>query len=107
MDGTSGTSRGTMGRMQRSMVFVESYRGTYQQAHAMFREAAARHGAAGYQPTSQNWVAEGPRWGCFSCALIIILLISIVGILLLPFVFLGRNKGVLTVTYTYVGPPAG
>ena len=88
-------------------VFVESYRGTYRQAHAAFSAAAARHGAAGYQPTSQNWVAQGPRWGCFSCALIVILLISIIGILLLPFVFLGRNKGVLTVTYTYVGatPP--
>ena len=80
--------------MQPQQVFVESYRGTYQQAHAAFREAAARHGAAGYQPTSQNWVAQGPRWGCFSCALIVILL--------LPFVFLGRNKGTLTVTYTYV-----
>ena len=34
-----------------------------------------------------------------------ILLISIIGILLLPFVFLGRNKGTLTVTYSYVGPP--
>ena len=34
------------------------------------------------------------------------LLISIVGILLLPFVFWGRNKGTLTVTYTYVGAPA-
>jgi hypothetical protein len=86
-------------------VFVESYRGTYQQAHAAFYEAAARHGAAGYQPTSQNWVGEGPRWGCFSCALIIILLVSIIGILLLPFVFLGRNKGTLTVTYTYISPP--
>ena len=50
-------------------------------------------------------MGPGPRWGCFSCALIIILLISIIGILLLPFVFLGRNKGTLTVTYTYVGPP--
>ena len=88
---------------QPSPVFVESYRGTYQQAHAAFREAAARLGAAGYQPTSQNWVAQGPRWGCFSCALIIVLLISIVGILLLPFVFMGRNKGVLTVTYSYIG----
>ncbi len=86
-------------------VFVESYRGTYQQAHAAFREAAARHGPAGYQPTTQDWVGQGPRWGCFSCALIIILLISIIGILLLPFVFLGRNKGTLTVTYAYVGPP--
>ena len=84
-------------------VFVESYRGTYQQAHAAFREAAARHGAAGYQPTSQNWVGQGPRWGCFSCALIIVLLVSIIGILLLPFVFLGRNKGTLTVTYTRLG----
>jgi len=88
-----------------TQVFVESYHGTYQQAHATFREAAARHGAAGYQPTSQNWVGQGPRWGCFSCALIIILLISIIGILLLPFVFLGRNKGTLTVTYTYIGAP--
>ena len=87
-------------------VFVESYRGTYEQAHAAFRQAAARHGVAGYQPTSQNWVSQGPRWGCFTCALIVILLISIIGILLLPFVFLGRNKGVLTVTYTYVGPRA-
>ena len=91
--------------MQQNQVFVESYHGTYGQAHAAFREAAARHGAAGYQPTSQNWVGQGPRWGFFSCALIIILLISIIGILLLPFVFLGRNKGTLTVTYTYVGPP--
>ena len=91
--------------MQPPAVFVESYRGTYEQAHAMFRDAATRHGSAGYQPTSQNWVGEGPRWGCLSCALIIILLISVVGILLLPFVFLGRNKGVLTVTYTYVGTP--
>lgn len=89
---------------QSNRVFVESYHGTYRQAHAAFREAAARHGAAGYQPTSQNWVAEGPRWGCFTCAMIIILLISVVGILLLPFVFLGRNKGVLTVTYSYIGP---
>ncbi|MGD8682707.1 MAG: hypothetical protein PVG27_02070 [Chloroflexota bacterium] len=88
-------------------VFVESYRGTYQQAHAAFREAAARHGAAGYQPTSQNWVSQGPRWGCFSCALIIILLVSVVGILLLPFVFWGQNKGVLTVTYTYTGVGSG
>ena len=87
-------------------VFVESYHGTYQQAHHAFREAAARHGAAGYQPTSQNWVAMGPRWGCFTCAMIVILLISIVGILLLPFVFWGRNRGTLTVTYTYVGIPA-
>jgi hypothetical protein len=91
---------------QPTQVFVESYRGTFQQALAAFREAATRHGAAGYQPTSQDWVGEGPRWGCFGCALIIILLISIVGILLLPFVFLGRNKGTLTVTYTYVGPRA-
>lgn len=86
-------------------VFVESYRGNYQQAQAAFREAASRHGVAGYQPTSQNWVSQGPRWGCFSCALIVILLISIIGILLLPFVFLGRNKGVLTVTYSYIGAP--
>ena len=86
-----------------SPVYVESYYGNYEQAQAQFREAAARLGAAGYQPTSQNWVQQGPRWGCFSCALIIILLISIIGILLLPFVFMGRNKGVLTVTYTYVG----
>jgi hypothetical protein len=88
---------------QPPFVFVESYRGTYQQAHAAFREAAVRHGAAGYQPTSQNWVGQGPRWGCFGCALIIVLLVSIVGILLLPFVFLGRNKGTLTVTYTRIG----
>ena len=32
--------------------------------------------------------------------------VSIVGILLLTFVFFARNKRVLTVTYTYVGPPA-
>lgn len=89
--------------MQQHNVFVESYRGTYEQAHNAFREAAARHGTAGYQPSSQNWVAVGPRWGCFSCVLIVILLISVVGILLLPFVFMGRNKGTLTVTYTYVG----
>jgi hypothetical protein len=89
---------------QQVSVFVESYHGTYAQAHEAFRQAAARHGAAGYQPTSQNWVAEGPRWGCFSCALIIILLVSVVGILLLPFTFWGRNKGVLTVTYTHMGP---
>jgi hypothetical protein len=86
-------------------VFVESYRGTYERAYAEFRRAAERHGAAGYRPSSQDWVAQGPRWGCFTCALIVILLISIVGILLLPFVFLGRNQGVLTVTYTYVGLP--
>lgn len=48
-------------------------------------------------------MGEGPRWGCFSCALIGVVLISVVGILLLPFVFLGRNKGVLTVTNTHVG----
>ena len=88
-------------------VYVESYYGNYEQAYAQFREAAARLGAAGYQPTSQNWVTQGPRWGCFSCALIIILLISVIGILLLPFVFLGRNKGVLTVTYRYVGTGTG
>ena len=81
-----------------------------QELRCFLREAAARHGAAGYQPTSQNWVGQGPRWGCFSCALIIVLLISIIGILLLPFVFLGRNKGTLTVTYTRrvdVTPPMG
>jgi hypothetical protein len=88
---------------QQTTVFVESYRGTYDQAQAAFREAAARHGAAGYEPTSQHWVGQGPRWGCFSCALIIVLLISIIGILLLPFVFMGRNKGTLTVTYSHVG----
>ena len=93
-----------------SNVIVESYRGTHDQAQAMFRQAAARYAQAGYEPTSQNWVSQGPRWGCFSCALIVVLLISIIGILLLPFVFLGRNKGTLTVTYTRrvdVTPPMG
>ena len=85
---------------QQANVYVESYQGTFEQANAMFREAAARMAQAGYEPTSQHWVQQGPRWGCFSCALIIILLISIVGIVLLPFVFWGRNKGTLTVTYT-------
>ena len=44
----------------------------------------------------------------FPDLLMIILLVSIIGILLLPLVFLGRNKGTLTVTYTYVGeiPPS-
>jgi hypothetical protein len=101
--------------MRSTDVFVESYRGTYEQARAMFSQAAARYAAEGFEPTTQSWVEQGPRWGCFTCAIIIILLISIIGILLLPFVFWGRNKGTLTVTYTRrrdvtpppYAPPAG
>jgi hypothetical protein len=37
--------------------------------------------------------------------IIVILLIAIIGILLLPFVMGGRNRGTLTVTYVYAGPP--
>jgi hypothetical protein len=88
-------------------VFVESYHGTYEQAQSQFRVAAARHAAAGYQPTSQNWVEEGASLGCLTCALLVILFISIIGILLLPFILLRKRKGTLTVTYSLVGadPP--
>ena len=83
-------------------VFVESYYGTQKDARAQFQDAAARHATAGYQPTSQNWVEEGSSKGCLFFALIIILFITIIGILLLPFIFMGRKKGTLTVTYSLV-----
>jgi hypothetical protein len=80
-------------------VFVESYKGKYEDAQRQFREAAARYAQAGFQPTSQNWVRNGASGGCLFVALVIILFITIIGILLLPFIFMGRNKGTLTVTY--------
>jgi hypothetical protein len=89
-------------------VFVESYYGTQKEARAQFQNAAARHAAAGYQPTSQNWVEEGSSKGCLFFALIIILFITIIGVLLLPFILMGKKKGTLTVTYSLAGvhPPA-
>jgi hypothetical protein len=84
-------------------VFVESYHGTQKEARAQFQNAAARHATAGYQPTSQNWVEEGSSKGCLFFALIIILFITIIGILLLPFILMGRKKGTLTVTYSLAG----
>jgi hypothetical protein len=57
----------------------------------------------GYQPISQQWVPSDAGRGCFWIVIIVILLISIIGILLLPFVM----GGTLTVTYGYLGgPPA-
>ena len=94
-----------MSAQQPARVFVESYYGTYADAQRQFRDEAPRWAAAGYQPTSQNWVEGGPSVGCVSCALIIVLFITIIGILLLPFIFLRRRKGTLTVTYSMSGTP--
>lgn len=62
-------------------------------------EVMAQHG---YQPTSQQWVADDAGRGCFWLVIIVILFVTIIGIIFLPFVMKDRKKGTLTVTYTYV-----
>jgi hypothetical protein len=86
---------------------IRSYEAdSYDRALRAYQKDAVVMAQHGYQPTSQQWVADDTGRGCFWIVIVVILLITIIGILLLPFVMGGRNRGVLTVTYVYVGAPA-
>jgi len=76
---------------------------SHEAALAMFAQDARVLAAQGYQPISQQWVADDSGRGCFWLVVVIILLVTIIGILLLPFVMGGRKRGTLTVTYAYMG----
>ena len=80
---------------------------SYERAGAMFNADAMSMATQGYQPTSQQWVADDSGRGCFWLVVVIILLVTIIGIILLPFVMGGRKRGTLTVTYVYAGPGRG
>jgi hypothetical protein len=79
---------------------------SHEAALRMFQADAIGMAQRGYQPVSQQWVADDSGRGCFWIVIVIILLVTIIGILLLPFVMGGRKKGTLTVTYVYAGAPA-
>lgn len=74
---------------------------SYEDAIRDYQADAQRMAQAGYVPINQQWVPDDSGRGCFWLVIIIILLVTIVGILLLPFVLGGRNRGRLTVTYLY------
>lgn len=83
---------------------IRSYQASsYEKALQMFRDDAVVMAQSGYQPTSQQWVADDAGRGCFWLVIIIVLFITIIGILLLPFVMGSRKRGTLTVTYAYAG----
>jgi hypothetical protein len=80
---------------------ADSYEGALRQ----YQEDAVVMAQHGYQPVGQQWVADDAGRGCFWIVIIVILFITIIGILLLPFVLGGRKRGRLTVTYVNAGQP--
>ena len=78
---------------------------SYEQAIREYQADALDMARRGYQPMGQQWVPDDAGRGCFWLVIIIILLVTIIGIVLLPFVLGGRNRGKLTVTYVDSGSP--
>ena len=79
---------------------------SYEAAIRDFEADAQVMAQHGYQPTSQQWVPDDAGRGCFWLVVVVVLFVTIIGILFLPFVMGDRKKGTLTVTYTYVASVA-
>jgi hypothetical protein len=74
--------------------------GSRGRAEQQMKQMTAPYLARGYVVTSSNWQEQGGISGCALVLILVILFVTILGILLIPFLFLRQKKGTLYVTLT-------
>ena len=76
---------------------IKTYKGSKDQATAVFKADSANMAAQGYYPTSQTW-APG-SYGCGAFLLALLLCIVLIGIIVFIYMLIVKPAGTLTVTY--------
>lgn len=74
--------------------------GKESQARAQAHAAAQQYINQGYRITNETFVPQGGMSGCMLVLILIVLFITIIGLLLLPFLLMGEKNGTYTVTLT-------
>ena len=74
--------------------------GSKNEARAQAIASAQPYLARGYQITNETFVPEGGMSGCMFALILVILFVTIIGLLLLPFLLMKQKKGTYNITLT-------
>jgi uncharacterized membrane protein YeaQ/YmgE (transglycosylase-associated protein family) len=85
-------------------IVIVTYRGSQEEATALFQRDAVQLAAKGYYPTSQSW-APG-QWGALAFVVALLLCLILIGLIVFIYMLVVRPEGTLTVTYELRAAPA-